>query len=68
MYLRLLPLLLVALLSSTVVGQTPANTENKAMRDQLLADVAKQLSEHFKLEGELQLDPIRAWNPPTVTD
>jgi flagella basal body P-ring formation protein FlgA len=33
-------------------------------RDQLLATLAHDLSSHFNLEGDLQLDLVRAWAPP----
>ena len=34
--------------------------------DALLADLARDLSNHFHAVGELQLDPVRAWGLPTV--
>lgn len=33
-------------------------------REQLVADLGREISAHFNLEGDLQLDLIRAWNPP----
>jgi flagella basal body P-ring formation protein FlgA len=34
-------------------------------RDQFIAQLAAELSNHFKLEGELQLEFLRAWAPPS---
>lgn len=36
-------------------------------RDQLLADLGRELASHFNLEGELQLDLVRPWTAPTRT-
>jgi len=36
-------------------------------RDQLLADLARELAAHFNLEGELQLDLVRPWSAPART-
>lgn len=33
-------------------------------REHLLATLARHLSTHFNLEGELQLELLRTWNPP----
>jgi flagella basal body P-ring formation protein FlgA len=33
-------------------------------REQLLAVLTHDISSHFNLEGDLQLDLLRAWNPP----
>jgi len=33
-------------------------------RDQFIAQLASDLSNHFKLEGELQLELLRPWAPP----
>lgn len=33
-------------------------------RDQFISQLAADLSSHFKLEGELQLEFIRPWSPP----
>jgi flagella basal body P-ring formation protein FlgA len=33
-------------------------------RDQLIASLSRDLATHFNLEGDLQLELIRAWNPP----
>ena len=34
-------------------------------RDSLLADLTRELGTHFNLEGELQLELLRAWSPPS---
>ena len=33
-------------------------------REQFLAALVRDLASHFKLEGELQLELVRAWSPP----
>src|SRR5690349_8112220 len=33
-------------------------------RDQFISQIATDLSAHFKLEGELQLELLRPWAPP----
>ena len=51
-------ILLLALASSAVAAPVPL------ARDQFLSQVVSELSSHFKLEGELQLELIRPWSPP----
>src|SRR5688572_8089000 len=34
-------------------------------RDLLLGELSRKISSHFNLEGELQLELIRAWTPPS---
>lgn len=33
-------------------------------REQLVAELTRDLASHFNLEGDLQLELLRAWNPP----
>src|SRR5690606_23954655 len=33
-------------------------------RDRLVAELTRNLSTHFNLEGDLQLDLLRPWTPP----
>jgi flagella basal body P-ring formation protein FlgA len=35
-------------------------------RDQLLADLTRDLTSHFNLEGDLQLELVRPWVPPSL--
>ncbi len=58
------------LLGATGASATPA-TEAAAVsprftytREDLLADLARALGEHYRTEGELQLEFLRAWTPP----
>jgi flagella basal body P-ring formation protein FlgA len=41
-----------------------AATSTPLTREQLMAAVAGELTAHFNLEGELQLELLRAWAPP----
>ncbi len=43
---------------------TPAAPSTPLSRDQFIAAVARDLAAHFNLEGELQLELLRAWSPP----
>ncbi len=59
--LRIITLLalFVALLAPRIVAEpTPL------VRDQFLQELSRNLSSHFNLEGDLQLELIRAWSPP----
>ena len=59
---RLITLLLV--LASTAVALRVSAAPVPFARDQFISQVAANLSDHFKLEGELQLELIRPWSPP----
>jgi flagella basal body P-ring formation protein FlgA len=50
--------LLLAIASPAIGAPVPL------ARDQFISQVAADLSNHFKLEGELQLELIRPWSPP----
>lgn len=43
-----------------------ADAGSAVTREQLLSELARQLSERFSLQGELQVELIRAWSPPTA--
>lgn len=60
-------LLTFCLLSvTTLVRAEPADVTNTPLtREHLIAELAHQLSSHFNLEGELQLELIRPWAPPS---
>lgn len=68
--------LLVALLvagagfarAADVVAPAPATTGGAVTpltHDQFIATLARDLAAHFNLEGELQLELIRPWSPPS---
>ena len=42
----------------------PAVPAGPFTRDQLVAALTRDLAGHFKLEGDLQLELLRAWTPP----
>jgi flagella basal body P-ring formation protein FlgA len=50
--------LFFAIASSAIAAPVPL------AREQFVSQVAADLSSHFKLEGELQLELIRPWSPP----
>ncbi len=39
-------------------------TSTPLTREQLIANLAKDLASHFNLEGDLQLELVRPWTPP----
>jgi flagella basal body P-ring formation protein FlgA len=58
---RLLPCLILSLGVPLAAGAAaPAPFTN----DQLVAAITKDLSAHFQLDGDLQLDALRPWAPP----
>lgn len=57
--------LLLAPLGSACAAEPETAEVAPFTRDQFVADLARDLSAHFNLEGELQLELVRAWNPPT---
>ena len=48
---------------ATAVASDAAKT-TPLTREHLLAELSREISSHFNLEGELQLDLLRAWNSP----
>ena len=68
---RSLLLFTVALLSGTglsLVRATEPSVAGAALtREQALAMLTRDLTAHFNLEGELQLESLRAWTAPTRT-
>jgi flagella basal body P-ring formation protein FlgA len=65
-----LPALLAGIAPSRAPAQpaeTPAAVSPAAEPSEaLLADLSRQLSDHFHAAGELQLDSVRAWGLPSV--
>jgi flagella basal body P-ring formation protein FlgA len=55
---------LIALLVSSVIAPHVIADPAPFTRDQLVAELSRDLSSHFNLEGELQLELVRAWAPP----
>jgi flagella basal body P-ring formation protein FlgA len=60
---RLLALFLGLLAPLALAASSPAPYTS----DQLLAAVAADLAGHFRLEGDLKLEALRAWKPPATT-
>jgi flagella basal body P-ring formation protein FlgA len=60
--------LLASVLAAGDLATGPAAPAPAAYaREQLLADLARELAAHFNLEGELQLDLGRPWSAPART-
>src|SRR5688572_31033373 len=58
---RLTAFLVLAAVFATSVSAAPG----PFARDQFIAELAGNIGNHFKLEGELQLELLRPWSPPT---
>ena len=63
-------LLLAAALIAGAAEVSPAVAERSTAapltRDQFVTLLARDLTEHFRLEGDLQLELLRPWNPPAA--
>jgi flagellar basal body P-ring formation protein FlgA len=46
-------------------GQKAAPNTSPLTRDELIASLTRTLTAHFNFEGDLQLEMIRPWTPPT---
>lgn len=55
--------LLFALTAFTAAA-APATSGTPFTREQFITALSRELSAHFNLEGELQLDLLRPWSPP----
>lgn len=51
-------------LSAATVALTPAASPVPFAQKEFMDTVARELSTHFNLEGELQLENLRTWNTP----
>lgn len=56
---------LVTLVCGASLASAFASGSTPLARDFLLATLGRDLSAHFNFEGELQLELIRPWSPPT---
>ena len=54
----------VAVPPTAEASAAAAATPTPFTRDQFLAELTRTLTEHFNLEGELQLELLRPWSPP----
>lgn len=59
--------LLGGLLAARGQPAAPAPAAAACTADRLLALVARDLTDHFRLEGDLQLELVRPWTPPAAT-
>jgi flagella basal body P-ring formation protein FlgA len=56
--------LLFALTAFAAAAEAPATPGKPFTREQFITALSRELSAHFNLEGELQLDLLRPWSPP----
>jgi flagellar basal body P-ring formation protein FlgA len=61
---RLLALLLASAAVLASARDESAPSASPLAQEQFIALIARELSSHFNLEGELQLELIRPWSPP----
>ena len=62
--MRLFRLISLLALASVLVASNVAASAVPLARDQFIAELSANLSNHFKLEGDLQLQLLRPWTPP----
>lgn len=58
-------LLFLLTCAAPVLAQAPAASDADVLREAVLADLARQLTTQFNAEGELQLEFVRPWTPPS---
>lgn len=63
---RLLPLLLVLLSLRPLGAEESAPTVGPLTQDAFASAITRELASHFNLEGELQIELLRAWTPPQL--
>lgn len=51
-------------LTAFTAAAAPATSGTPFTREQFITALSRELSAHFNLEGELQLDLLRPWSPP----
>ncbi|HTO02412.1 MAG TPA: flagellar basal body P-ring formation chaperone FlgA [Opitutus sp.] len=62
--MRLSRLISLLALTSILVASNVFASAVPLARDQFIAELSANLSNHFKLEGDLQLQLLRPWTPP----
>jgi flagellar basal body P-ring formation protein FlgA len=62
---RFLSLLLALLIAQPLVAEE-ANPIGPLAQDAFVAAVSREITSHFNLEGDLQIELLRTWNPPQV--
>jgi flagella basal body P-ring formation protein FlgA len=63
--MRLLRSISLFLLASAAVTTCIVAAPGPFARDHFIAELGANLSDHFSLEGELQLELLRPWSPPS---
>lgn len=62
---RLLPLL-IALLTALPLAAEENNPIGPLAQDAFVSAVSRELIAHFNLEGDLQIELLRTWTPPSI--
>ena len=62
--MRLFRLISLLALAAVVLASNVFASAVPLARDQFIAELSANLSNHFKLEGDLQLQLLRPWSPP----
>ena len=62
--MRLFRLISLLALAAVVLASNVFASAVPLARDQFIAELSANLSNHFKLEGDLQLQLLRPWTPP----
>jgi flagellar basal body P-ring formation protein FlgA len=63
--MRRLLIIALVLCASAFAPATVAAEPTPFVREQLLGELTRELSSHFNLEGDLQLELVRPWMPPS---
>ncbi|HEX2860723.1 MAG TPA: hypothetical protein VHN79_03745, partial [Lacunisphaera sp.] len=63
---RILPLLFVLASALALRAANETAPVGPLAQDAFVSAVTRELSTHFNLEGELQVELLRAWNPPQM--
>lgn len=62
--MRLFRSIFLLAVAAVVLASNVAASAVPLARDQFIAELSANLSNHFKLEGDLQLQLLRPWSPP----
>jgi flagellar basal body P-ring formation protein FlgA len=63
---RLLPLLLALCIALPLAADDTVPAVAPLTQDAFTSEITRSLVNHFNLEGELQIELLRAWHPPQV--
>ncbi|RXK52945.1 flagellar basal body P-ring formation protein FlgA [Oleiharenicola lentus] len=63
---RLLPLFLLLLAARPLSADVAASVAGPLTQDAFVSSLTRELTAHFNLEGDLQLELLRVWTPPQL--